>query len=93
MSSCPRSAVIDDMYMQELAQGRTSVFVAHRLSTVQKCNKIFVMQAGKVVEAGTHEELLRAGRVYRDMWTAQAQADEDHAACVPEHMDALPLEA
>lgn len=79
--------------VQELAQGRTSIFVAHRLSTVQKCDKIFVMQAGRVVEAGTHDELLRAGHVYRDMWTAQAQADEEHAACVPEPMEALPLEA
>lgn len=69
------------------------MFVAHRLSTVQRCDKIFVMQAGKVVEAGTHEELLRAGHVYYDMYTAQAQADDERAKCIPEHMEALPLEA
>ncbi len=79
--------------MQELAQGRTSVFVAHRLSTVQRCDRIFVMQAGKVVEAGTHDELLRAGHVYADMWRSQAQADKEHERCIPEPMEALPLEA
>ncbi|CAK0783343.1 hypothetical protein CVIRNUC_006542 [Coccomyxa viridis] len=79
--------------LEELAQGRTSVFVAHRLSTVQRCDRIFVMQAGKVVEAGTHDELLRAGHVYADMWRSQAQADKEHERCIPEPMEALPLEA
>ena len=41
--------------VQELAQGRTSVFVAHRLSTIRNCQKIVVMEAGRVIEQGTHE--------------------------------------
>ena len=45
--------------MQELASGRTSVFVAHRLSTVQRCDKIIVLSNGAVAEQGTHEELMQ----------------------------------
>jgi ABC-type bacteriocin/lantibiotic exporter with double-glycine peptidase domain len=41
--------------LQELAQGRTSVFVAHRLSTIRNCEKIVVMEAGRVIEQGNHE--------------------------------------
>ncbi|EIE23470.1 ABC family transporter: mitochondrial ATM1-like protein [Coccomyxa subellipsoidea C-169] len=52
--------------LEELAVGRTSVFVAHRLSTVQRCDKIVVMADGQVVEQGTHEELMRAGQVHRN---------------------------
>jgi ABC-type transport system involved in cytochrome bd biosynthesis fused ATPase/permease subunit len=78
--------------VQELAQGRTSVFVAHRLSTVQRCDKIVVMADGLVVEQGTHEELMRAGQVYYDMWEAQAAAEEFHEQCVPEQLEAVPLD-
>ncbi len=78
--------------LQELAVGRTSVFVAHRLSTVQRCDKIVVMADGQVVEQGTHEELMRAGQVYFDMWQAQAAAEEFHEQCVPEPLEAVPLD-
>ncbi|KAK9905738.1 hypothetical protein WJX75_005420 [Coccomyxa subellipsoidea] len=78
--------------LEELAQGRTSVFVAHRLSTVQRCDKIVVMADGLVVEQGTHEELMRAGQVYYDMWEAQAAAEEFHEQCVPEQLEAVPLD-
>ncbi|BDA47349.1 Iron-sulfur clusters transporter atm1, mitochondrial [Coccomyxa sp. Obi] len=79
--------------LEELAQGRTSVFVAHRLSTVQRCDKIVVMADGKVVEQGTHEELMKAGHVYYDMWEAQAAAEEFHEQCVPEQLEPVPLDA
>jgi ATP-binding cassette subfamily B (MDR/TAP) protein 1 len=49
--------------LDKAAEGRTTISVAHRLSTIQKANKIFVLQAGKLVESGTHSELLqRKGR-------------------------------
>jgi ABC-type multidrug transport system fused ATPase/permease subunit len=57
--------------LQELAVGRTSVFVAHRLSTIKGCDKIVVMSEGVAVEEGTHDQLMAAGRVYADMWTLQ----------------------
>lgn len=50
----------------ELAQGRTSIVIAHRLSTIIDCDTIYVLDKGKVVESGTHEELLEAkGNYYK----------------------------
>ena len=63
--------------LQELASGRTSVFVAHRLSTVQRCDKIIVLSNGVVAEQGTHEELMAARRIYYDMWEVQKAADAE----------------
>lgn len=64
-------------FLQELASGRTSVFVAHRLSTVQRCDKIIVLSNGVVAEQGTHEELMAARRIYYDMWEVQKAADAE----------------
>ena len=71
--------------VQELASGRTSVFVAHRLSTVQRCDKIVVMSGGVIAEQGTHEELMAARRIYYDMWEVQkaADAEAEKVCCVP----------
>ena len=68
---------IGDAMLQELASGRTSVFVAHRLSTVQRCDKIIVLSNGVVAEQGTHEELMAAQRIYYDMWEVQKAADAE----------------
>ena len=48
--------------------------VAHRLSTVIDADKIFVMEKGKIVEFGTHQELLRLGNHYAHLWKRQAQS-------------------
>ncbi|KAK5129041.1 hypothetical protein LTR85_000374 [Meristemomyces frigidus] len=50
--------------LDKASEGRTTISVAHRLSTIQKADKIFVMQAGKVVESGTHFELLQRKGMY-----------------------------
>ena len=72
--------------LQEVAQGRTAVFVAHRLSTVRSCDRIVVMENGKIVEQGTHEELMM-GRgsgvksgVYAAMWASQQAEIESEQA-------------
>jgi ATP-binding cassette subfamily B protein len=45
-------------------KGRTTLVIAHRLATVQKADRIFVMDEGRIVEAGTHAELVRRGGIY-----------------------------
>jgi ABC transporter ATM len=56
--------------LRSLAKGRTAIFVAHRLSTAAACDQIVVLEAGTVVENGTHAELLAAGGRYAQLWEA-----------------------
>jgi ATP-binding cassette subfamily B protein len=56
--------------MHQVSQGRTTVVIAHRLQTARGADRILVLHAGKVVEAGTHEELLALGARYAAMWEA-----------------------
>ncbi len=58
----------------ELLRGRTSFVIAHRLSTVAHADIIVVMDAGRIVERGTHDELMRAGGTYHAMVTRQREA-------------------
>jgi ATP-binding cassette, subfamily B, bacterial len=65
-------AVILDS-LDDLMEGRTSFIVAHRLSTVRHADQILVLSQGRVVERGSHEELLRVGNVYRQLHEAQTR--------------------
>ena len=55
--------------------GRTSFVIAHRLSTIRAADQILVIEGGKVLEHGTHQELLRAGGHYHDLYTEQSMRD------------------
>ena len=64
----------------EIERGRTTIVIAHRLSTVVHADRIVVLDAGRVVESGTHAELLRRGGLYAEMWARQAQEREEALA-------------
>jgi len=56
---------------EKLTKNRTSIIIAHRLATIQKADKILVLNAGKIVESGTHEELLNNNLTYFELYQAQ----------------------
>ncbi len=60
--------------LEELMQGRTSVVIAHRLSTVASLDRIVVLENGKIVEQGRHDELLTRDGVYKKLWDRQSGA-------------------
>merc|ERR1719296_338647 len=62
--------------LKEVGKDTTCVIIAHRLSTVQDCDKIVVMDAGRVVEQGTHDELMRRGGRYSDLVAFQRSHNE-----------------
>ena len=63
--------------LREATRGRTALVVAHRLSTVRHADRIWVLDAGSVAEAGMHDELVAAGGIYAGLWSVQTGAVAD----------------
>jgi len=57
--------------IETLVSGRTALMIAHRLSTIRRADRIVFLEAGRIVETGTHEELLAAGGRYRKLYDLQ----------------------
>ncbi|NVJ99090.1 MAG: ABC transporter ATP-binding protein/permease [Alphaproteobacteria bacterium] len=62
--------------LEEIAENRTSLIIAHRLSTVVNANEILVMDAGQIVERGRHDDLLAMDGLYAQMWAKQQEVSE-----------------
>jgi ATP-binding cassette subfamily B protein len=63
--------------LERLARNRTTLIIAHRLSTIVNADAIIVMENGRIVERGTHAELLEEGGAYAQLWLLQQRVDKD----------------
>src|SRR6266568_2457130 len=66
--------------LDRIARGRTTLVIAHRLSTVMDADQILVLDQGRIVERGTHRELLERDGAYAQMWALQQQEEAEQAA-------------
>ena len=69
--------------LEQIARGHTTLVIAHRLSTIMDADQILVMEGGRIIERGSHTELLALDGAYAQMWALQAQ--EDSAEAPPEN--------
>ncbi len=75
LDSRSEERVMDTIW--NVSEGRTTVMVSHRLMTVQKADRIYVLDQGRIVENGTHDDLLTANGLYRRIWDEQMQLGTD----------------
>jgi ATP-binding cassette subfamily B protein len=62
--------------INDTTDGITTIIIAHRLSTIMKCDIIYVMDKGKIIESGSHYDLIRKRGFYYDLWKEQLPEDE-----------------
>lgn len=65
------SEIMVQKALENLMENRTTFVIAHRLSTIRRATRIVVLEKGKIVESGTHEELIRAGGIYKRLYELQ----------------------
>ncbi len=64
------AAIQEQLY--NLMQGKTVIAIAHRLSTIAAMDRLIIMDQGRIVEDGTHEQLLKQGGIYAQLWARQS---------------------
>jgi ATP-binding cassette subfamily B protein len=65
--------------LAKISKNRTTILIAHRLSTVKQANQIFVLKNGEIIEGGTHRELLKNDHLYANLWKLQTGGHLTHA--------------
>src|SRR5467141_2396321 len=63
-------------HLREIMHGRTTIFISHRVSTVRNANRIAVLYQGRIVELGTHDELIARNGYYTDLYNKQLLEEE-----------------
>src|SRR5450830_1600617 len=77
--------------LSEIAQNRTTLVIAHRLSTIVDAHQILVLEHGRIIERGTHTQLLVSGGAYAQMWARQQAKDDDEDEGASESSPSLQL--
>ncbi len=80
----PHTEAVLQRGIARLMEGRTAIVIAHRLSTVRNADRIIVMEQGRIVEEGTHEQLMRLGGVYHMLSTMGFRDTPEPSADAPE---------
>jgi len=65
--------------MSAICANRSVLVIAHRLSTVKDCDRIVVVEKGRIVESGSHDQLVRTGGYYAKLWQYQSKSSEEAA--------------
>ena len=73
----PENEAVIQRSVSKLTEGKTLIVIAHRLSTVMDADKIYVIQDGRIDDAGTHKELLGRHGLYEKMWNAHMEVKDN----------------
>lgn len=66
LDTITQTAIVNTL--EELKGNITQIIIAHRLTTVRRCDRIYVLEKGRVIESGTHDELIKHNALYNKMW-------------------------
>ena len=84
-----RTEALVQQAMYKLTEGRTSFVIAHRLSTIRDADLILVMDKGDIVESGTHEQLLKANGLYKELYYSQFEAKCRTSFVIPHRLSTI----